>query len=423
MLRVILIAIALAVLFVSLAPAGCGSGGGSGTPITPSSDPYESNTGVALDAEVRIVAVRDLGVVEVSPVIAMRDCGYSANFQGRSVWIFGDTILEISNEENRTMLCNSWSASYDTDAGDQLSGFSEELDAAGAPLEFFPLTQAERIYNQQHAGEPCQEQPCNAHWAIWPGAIVVDKQKGWAYVFYRKVHVEHGAFAFEHIGHSMAVWKNYEASLERPVFDLVENYPTLFFSEAENGFGSAAFIHDELVYVYGCELDKKDLVKPCRLARVPVADILRREAWRFYSKDDSWSADVSLAADLFKGNDMMSVFYVPYIKRYVAIYSKPMSTTTMIRTAPAPQGPWSLPKVLFNALPPVNDIGWIYDSLAHPEFSEDQGRIVYITYSRQIAPGQSDMHLIAVELEPPMWQGTPVFSNSNARLKADSRLN
>lgn len=401
MIRALLLLLILCFALFIASQTGCDSGGvrenpGPVTPATPATEPQPET----FEPHLQVKSVRDLGTVDTNSVIAKRDCGYSANYQGRSVWIFGDTFLEINNENNRSMLCNSWSVTYDIDAGDKLHGMSEKVDDVGAPVEFFPLTDAEHLYNEKHKGDNCAEEPCNAHWAIWPGAIVVDEKKDWAYIFYRKVHVERGSFNFYHVGHSMAVWKNYDDPVHRPVFDLVEEYPTLFFSEGENGFGSAAFVERDVLYVYGCELEEGSLAKPCRLARVPIASILERSAWEFYQPQGDWSPDVSSAAVIFNSNEMMTVFYVPYIERYVAVYSEPMTTHVMIRTATSPEGPWSRPGVLFAALEPEDDVGWIYDAMAHPEFSEDDGRVIYVTYSRHIKPNNSEMRLLAIELEP-----------------------
>jgi hypothetical protein len=395
-----LMAIALAaVFFVFLVPSGCGSsGGGSGAD---SADSAGSKELAPLTAEVTIGSVRDLGAVESSSLVLMRDCGFSAIFQGKSVWVFGDTFLEYANVDDRRLLCNSWSSTYDLDAGDGIAGFEESVDEVGAPLELFPLTEEEELYNKIHKSEFCAQEPCNAHWAIWPGSIVVDNKKGWAYVFYRKVHVEHGQFNFYHVGHSIAIWKNYSSPAERPIFEYVEGYPTLFFSEGEDGFGSAAMLLGKMVYVYGCELEEGGLVKPCHLGRVPIASILDRSAWSFYDGTGNWSPQVSQAVNIFDGNDMMSVFHDSYIDRYVAIYSQPMDTRVMIRTAVNPEGPWSNPMELFTALAPDNDVGWVYDALAHPEFSQDFGRIIYVTYSRQTGHLAAEMRLVAVELRPP----------------------
>jgi hypothetical protein len=96
---------------------------------------------------------------------------------------------------------------------------------------------------------------------------------------------------------------------------------------------------------------------------------------------------------------MMSVSFNPYINRFVVVYSEPMGATAMIRTAPHPEGPWSAPTELFSVDAPANSNGWVYDFLAHPEFSQENGRIMYITYSKKIDELYSELRLVAVELE------------------------
>jgi hypothetical protein len=43
-------------------------------------------------AEVAVVATRDLGPLETTSAIKARDGGYSVAFQGKTVWLYGDTI-------------------------------------------------------------------------------------------------------------------------------------------------------------------------------------------------------------------------------------------------------------------------------------------------------------------------------------------
>ncbi len=71
----------------------------------------------------------------------------------------------------------------------------------------------------------------------------------------------------------------------------------------------------------------------------------------------------------------------------------------MLRTAVRPEGPWSEPMEIFSVDAPDNPYGWVYDFLAHPEFSQDNGRVIFITYSKKIAQQLSELRLVAVHLE------------------------
>ena len=70
-----------------------------------------------------------------------------------------------------------------------------------------------------------------------------------------------------------------------------------------------------------------------------------------------------------------------------------------MRSAPAPEGPWSRPVQAFKAMAPVGDPGWVYDALPHPEVSPDGGRTQYVTYSRSTGPFASEMRVVEVVLE------------------------
>lgn len=353
--------------------------------------------------EFTVSEIRDLGSIESSAEIAARDCGFSATFDGRSVWVFGDTLLNLANENNSHWLCNSLSYTYDLDAGDGIAALLDRPDAVGAPTPLIKLTEEERLFNTRHARQDCTEPPCGARWAIWPGSIIVHPAGRPAYIFYHKVKAEPGFFNFYHVGHSIAIWRNFSEPTERPHFNFSETYPTLLFSNdrdgTADGFGSAALIADDILYVYGCEFEQSILDSPCVLARVSIDNILDRDQWRFFVSGQKWSRDLADARPVFQGGGMASVFYSPYIERYIAVYSQPLSNEVQYRTAVRPEGPWSNPQKLFDAEKPVGEIEWVYDALAHPEFSEGNGRVFYVTYTRATGPHQTELRLMAVELE------------------------
>lgn len=374
---------------VCLLITGCGSSGGGG----------QEQAG---DEVLVIESVREVGVIESGPSITMQDCGYSARIGDRTVWVFGDSFLDTPNEDDQRVLSNSWSYTYDMDAGDGLAGFKHCVDAVGAPTSLIPLTSEETAYNEGHAAENCMEEPCGTRWAIWPGAIIDHPDEDVAYVFYHKFLIEAGQMNFRHIGDSIAVWKDLSGPAERREFDLIDDHPTLLFpcdgSAMGDGFGSAAVLVGRVVYVYGCEFSAETATNPCTVARVPVGHLLEREKWKYYDGSGGWSSEIHDAAWVLDGSNMMSVFYSDHLDRYLAVYSKPMSAQIMLRSARTPHGPWSDEIRLISAERPVNELGWIYDGLAHPEFSPDGGRTIYVTYSRQQGPLKSEMRLVEVQL-------------------------
>ena len=139
-----------------------------------------------------VVSATDLGTIPTNPDILGRDGAYSALFQGYSVWLYGDTFLAKPNAENRGLISDSWSYTTSLDAQHGIAGFEERLDSAGAPPMFLTETPAEQAFNQAHDGNPCQESPCGARWALWPSSILTAPNQ--ALIFYMVVYAQPGSF-------------------------------------------------------------------------------------------------------------------------------------------------------------------------------------------------------------------------------------
>lgn len=138
---------------------------------------------------------------------------------------------------------------------------------------------------------------------------------------------------------------------------------------------------DGLLYVYGCHA-RSGFKKPIDLARVPLADALNREAWTYYAGNGTWSSDINEARWLFDGCDIMSVYWSGYLGQYLAIYSEPLTNWILMRTAPAPEGPWSDEVRMFEGVPPADSTAWNYSGMGHNEYSREDGRFEYVTYYR-----------------------------------------
>jgi len=350
-----------------------------------------------------IVRVTDRGTLPVTPAIRARDGGYSTVFQGRSVWLYGDTFLGSPDAQGRTLISDSWSWTANLDATDGIAGFHERDDAVGMPTMILSETPTEHVYNAAHQGKPCQVQPCGARWALWPAAIVTDSVRERALIFYMLVYAQPGDFNFNRVGSSVATWDSFDATPQRPIIDSAASYPTLLFTAEEPSFGSAALSVGGTLYVYGCE--SVNLDKPCKLARVDPAHVVDRSAWSYYAGQERWSSRIEDAVPVVSGNDILSVSWNNYLDRFVAVYSAPLSRDVMMRTAPAPEGPWSREIQAFAAMPPTGG-GTVYDAQAHPEYDVDGGRTMYVTYSRATGPFASEVRLVSIDLQAPAAANT-----------------
>jgi hypothetical protein len=221
----------------------------------------------------------------------------------------------------------------------------------------------------------------------------MDAPRGRALVFYGKVYSEGGFFKFRSAGESVAVWRKFDEPPDRGIDPVTGEAPILFKAGAR-GFSNAQVIEADVLYAYGCE--SKGFVKPCRVARVRLGDVLDARAWSYYAGEIGWIKDSAAAVPVIEANNIMSVAYNRYLGTYLAVYIPPITNRVMMRTAPRPEGPWSDAVEAFPTRPPMNV--WVYDALAHPEYERDGGRIQYVTYSVTTSKTTSEVRLVEVEL-------------------------
>jgi hypothetical protein len=342
-------------------------------------------------ASFHVTGATDLGRVADRADVLARDGGESGVFDGRSVWLFGDTFFRQKSGAPAA-ISNSWEWTRDFDARDGIA-FEHPSTEAGTPAPFLRETPEEAAFNAAHAGRPCRVAPCGVRWALWPGPFVADPERHRALVFYAKIFAEPGFFRIRPGGESIAVWDDFDAPVRRPV-PAGSTEPSLLFLQDEPSYGSAALVEGEELYAYGCDQD--GVTKPCRVARVPLASALDRAAWRYYSGARGWSADGRDAVPVLDGNDVMSVAYNRYLGAYLAVFAPPLENQVVLREAPRPEGPWSRPVAAFSTEKPAQL--WVYDAHAHPEYEKDGGRIQYVTYSVAQEGWKGEMRLVEVVL-------------------------
>lgn len=321
-----------------------------------------------------VALAEPLGFVEQSADIQGRDGGMSVLAWGRSNWIFGDTVLNVEDALSHTWHHNSVSWTEDLDAADGITGFTEPLDAAGAPAHLIPPSEAELEFNLAHYGDPCAETPCGARWAVWPGTAVVEPISGDVLVFYGLIYAEPGSMNFEGVGASIARWTGPDALPERPIIDPDAEHPDLMWGQEELSWGVGAVIEGEHLVALACDQD--GLGHVCRVGRAPSEQAQDPTAWRYWD-GEVWGEDQHAAADLFDGAPIQSLSWSAHHGAWLVIYSHPFSREVVARTAPELTGPWSAESRLFKV---EGDAP--YDVVHYPEYAEDGGRVQYLSYSR-----------------------------------------
>lgn len=391
MLRLCLAAVALFLFFV-----GCDTAESDG-PLSSDSSAATNVSGNRAALPVPpVLSATDLGVVAQLPIIRGRDGAISALINGRSVWTFGDTPLNGPNEDGRNWVDNSLSWTSDLDASDGIFFEGNYVDAVGAPAEIIPFLPWEQRYNERHHGDNCEEEPCGAEIAFWPGDLIPDPARNRVLMTYYELWRRPGVEGWRSIGGGFAVWDEgmSPGSVRRPVQNPGSPTPTLMWERDEVKYDNATLVDGETLYAYGCKLNV--ILHRCRVARVPLADVLDKAAWRYYT-GSGWSDDPAEAVRVLDGGSAgTSVFYVPHYGGYMAIYNPAFDNTVRYRVSRTPWGPWSEPEALFTMRPGQGTFG-NYSAHAHPEFAEADGRVQYVTYAHTTGFLQQELPLVRVE--------------------------
>jgi len=342
--------------------------------------------------DVRVADVEDLGPLVDDPSIKARDGGYSAEVDGYSVWVYGDSVLTLEGEDGSSWRHNTWSWTADLDLAGGLDDFEQRTDDLGAPVPLFVETQAEATYNAAHQGDDCAD-PCGARQVLWPGALVADPVRGGALITFVKIHGEPGPWNFHALGSGIAHWPDPTQPVERAPLRPTAEHPTTLFDQDEPIFSTAALVEGEWLYVFGCGGSS---AKACTLARVPVADALDRSAWVFW-QGSHWGPDLDSAEPVMRAMDIASVHHDARLDLYIAVYSAPLSERVELRTAPELTGPWSSAVHVFDALAAPDGTA-PYSALAHAEI--DAGDDLLISYYRSLGDWEGEIRLVRVGLDP-----------------------
>jgi hypothetical protein len=315
--------------------------------------------------------------VRFAPEVLRRKGGLSASIGGRSVWVFQDTLAFGRGGTSPTRIDSSWGAVEAATSAGPPTVTGPVYDRTGAPAELIPRTSAE-------TGE---------RWILEPGAVVWDKARDRALVFYWKRREE--GRDNRRAGSSIAVWPRQDAPAERPVLRPGAEDPTLLFDAGEPSFGSGALVVGDWLYAYACESPKGRLDVRCLLARVSLDLALDRRAWRFHARG-SWVADWRAAAPVIDAGVLMSVAWNGYLGKYVAIYTPILSSLIFVRTADRPEGPWSQ-EIVIEGVPPAVGFPWIASGVGHPELAREGGRIELLTYARHLLSSGSETRAVEIE--------------------------
>ena len=328
-----------------------------------------------------VLSAVDLGPIAQNPHVLFRDGLFSGEFDGASIWTFGDTGLNAPNSEGSEWDDNTLAYTDDLDGSQGLSLPNDAPETpSGVPDQYLPFTAAEEQFNAEHSGTgtACKAQPCGEQLALWNGPVVADPARDRVLFFYFELERgKPGQTGWTSIGEGIATWSP-GGPVIRPTEGTDADFPTLMFGPSTPMFGNGALTVGSMMYAYGCT--SGFLVENCDIARVPLADATDRADWQYYTAAGTWSPNLADAAPVIQGGAAgTSVFWAPYLNEYMAVYMPPEANEVVDRVAPEPWGPWSpASDITATEAPAAGDVD--YAGMAHPEFAQDNGQVQYVAY-------------------------------------------
>lgn len=284
----------------------------------------------------------------------------------RVVWIFGDTMYgdkrEVVGDDPR-MVRNSIGVST-CKAGQWSIDYILPKNANGAHRDFFEPQHPKTWY--------------------WPMDGVAIKGELWVTLMCVRNTPEgvNNGFGFELCGTDLA----HVTGLKRPPAEWKVTYQPLVKEELSANPTSSALVRDGYLYIYA----KADKLNAMQLTRIPVAELAHaKDALQYLGKDGQWHAGYEPAnakSIMEPGASEMSVRYHVERKQWVSVLldPNPYVGDAWVRFAPAMDGPWSKPQVVYHVPEMDKTAGYdkdifCYAGKEHPEF-EKPGELVF-TYA------------------------------------------
>lgn len=365
--------------------------------------PSLSTTAFAADATValpgaagfKVVSVREMGPMEQPAVVQGRDGCISVLSNGKSKWVYGDTVMRWVGSDGSNWRDNTLSWTTDLDASNNITGFQQDADSLGVPYEFLPHTADEILFNQRMADPNCVGDSCGYEFALWPGQVVPDPARNRTLYFFGKIYRSNSVFSGAGVGIDVQTG---DGALTRPVVRPGADDPTLMWDIDEPAYSAGYVVVHDTLYCYAPHLNF--LSQDISIARVPLADALTRDAWTYYAGNGVWSSDVNAGVIIFSGGSYQSVHWNPYVSKYLAVYSKPLSNKIMLRAADRPEGPWTQEVLLLTGKKPGIANSVDYFGMIHPEYEANGGQIDYLAYYHPTGFLAGETRLVQVQFGP-----------------------
>jgi Domain of unknown function (DUF4185) len=303
------------------------------------------------------------------------DVAYSVPLgSDKTLWLFGDTFVGQIRDDKRTQ-AKMIHSSIAVQPFDKAPQFYYPVDKTHQPQSFI-----------KSLG------PRNYFW-LGDG----ERTEHGLYVFMQEVKwLNDSAWGFQCVGTWLAFVGNPDAAPALWKISTSKLPFTRFPDGQDVVLGCETIKTGSYSYIYGYSSRTNSTgVNNLILARAPENDLDNTNLWEFYS-NGGWTTNFDKMTSLFPGAGAEgSVSWQPFLKKFVYIYSDGIWGTILMRTAVAPEGPWSAPTKIYQCPDmKISPHVFCYAAKGHPELSASNELLIsYAANSESLSEVMNDTRL------------------------------
>lgn len=312
-----------------------------------------------------------------------QDGGQSIELEGRSLFLFSDTLLARTGhlEESLPRTLSRDNAIFLGNCAGTASG--QDLATALSRVEYFS---SDRFPNEILAATPGER---FARIRFWPEHGVLTGEN---VVFYYIgiCHLDQSdTWGFQGVGSGIATLDPLTGECKRMRRAGKWQFWPVIGDDLH--VGTQVIREGPLLYVFSSR--RRGLHSEALLARVPVDSVLDLSAYEYWvSGPEQWTKRFEDSDAVTGAANEFSVSFNPYLDCYLMVYVDSWTRRLCVRTAPSLWGPYSEPQIS-GVLPCREEAGIIALGFEHPQFREENGRTIYISYCQ---PGFTQNSLVAL---------------------------
>jgi len=309
-------------------------------------------------------------------VMIGQDGGQSISVDGGTLFVFSDTLLAaLSDRFPDSPVLPAYSDVVEGQgvflANSAGLATGSSLREAWANIEYY---KAEDGYPREILRPVLRERAQQIR--FWPEhGICVD---GRVYLYYLGIRMvdPRSIWGFETLGTGIATLDPATGECDRVWFD--DDWRIWGQTGDDTHFAVQVLRDGDYVYAFGST--RTGPFTTARLARAPIGELDRQDSYEYLlSTKPSWGRSLSDAFDLGLCSSDYSVSYNTHLGAYLMVYVDSYDMSLMLRTALHLWGPYSDPKRI-TGVPREDRTEMVYLGLEHPEFSEENGKNIYISY-------------------------------------------